>query len=327
MPSRCRLRQAVSRTTAQQEVSSHNAPASSDSEARAARLAALPFVPAGPRSGFVRGTGRSIRDVWSYRELLSSLVRRELKARYKDSSLGFVWSLLRPLAQLLIYYVALGKFLGAQRAIPDYAIFVFTGLTAWQLFSEVVTAGTGSVVANGGLVKKIYLPREVFPLSVVGSALFNFFVQLVILVIATFAVGSPPSGWRMLYFPLGALVLIVYATALAFLLSALNVYLRDIQHLVEILILVLFWTTPTVYSWQQAHHYLGNGLGGAIYDGNPLAASVLAFQQALWTAAPSGSLPSDLAPTLGWTLLVGVILLWVCQRVFARLQSNFAQEL
>ena len=71
----------------------------------------------------------------------------------------------------------LGKFLGAERSIPDYAIFVFTGLTAWQLFSEIVGAGTGSIVANGGLVKKIYLPREVFPLSVVGSALFNFLIQ------------------------------------------------------------------------------------------------------------------------------------------------------
>jgi ABC-2 type transport system permease protein len=296
-------------------------------EVRARHLATLPFAPAGPTSGFILGTLQSVRDVWSYRELLTSLVRRELKARYKDSSLGFVWSLMRPLAQLLIYYVALGKFLGAQRAIPEYAVFVFTGLTAWQLFSEIVLVGTGSIVANGGLVKKIYLPREVFPLSVVGSALFNFGIQLIVLFAATFAVGSPPWSWNLLYFPLGALVLIVYATAFAFLLSALNVYLRDIQYLVEILIMVLFWTTPTVYSWKQAHDQLGHGIGGAIYDGNPLTAGVLAFQKAFWMAAPKGALPDNLAPTLGWTLLVGVVLLWVCQRIFARLQSNFAQEL
>jgi ABC-type polysaccharide/polyol phosphate export permease len=299
----------------------------SPSETRAQRLADMPFLPAGPRAGFVRGTLQSLRDIWGYRELLSLLVRRELKARYKDSALGYIWSLMRPLAQLLIYYIALGKFLGAERSIPDYAIFVFTGLTAWQLFSEIVAAGTGSIVANGGLVKKIYLPREVFPLSVVGSALFNFAIQIVILVIATFAVGAPPSGTSLLYFPLGVLVLLIYSMALAFLFSALNVYLRDIQYLVEIMLMVLFWTAPIVYSWEQAHAHLGNGLAGHIYDANPLTASVLAFQRAFWVAGDSEPGPQGLAATLGWEILVGLGLLWACQRVFAKLQSNFAQEL
>ena len=85
---------------------------------RSERLAASPLLPAGPRPGFVMGTVQSLHDMWSYRELLSLLVHRELKARYKDSTLGFLWSLMRPLAQLIIYYIALGKFLGAQRAIP-----------------------------------------------------------------------------------------------------------------------------------------------------------------------------------------------------------------
>ncbi len=303
------------------------ADANSKSDARAAHLATLPFAPAGPRSGFVRGTAQSVRDVWAYRELLSSLVRRELKSRYKDSALGFFWTLMRPLVQLLIYYVVLGKFLGAQRGIPDYAVFVFTGLTAWQLFTEIVGGGTGSIVANGGLVKKIYLPREVFPLSVVGSALFNFCIQMVILVGATFAVGNPPTGLRLLYFPLGVAILLIYGTALAFLLSALNVYLRDVQYLVEIVLMVLFWTTPTVYSWEQAHGHLGNGLAGHIYDGNPLAAAVLGFQHAFWVAGDSRPAPHNLAGTLGWMILAGLVLLWLCQRVFARLQSSFAQEL
>ena len=113
---------------------------STEGDERSRRLAELSFQPTGQRHGFLRGSAQSLRDVWSYRELLSLLVKRELKARYKDSTLGFLWSLLRPLAQLLIYYVALGKFLGAERAIPDYAIFVFTGLTAWALFSEIVAA-------------------------------------------------------------------------------------------------------------------------------------------------------------------------------------------
>ncbi|HLZ37992.1 MAG TPA: ABC transporter permease [Mycobacteriales bacterium] len=296
---------------------------------RARRLAALPLEPAAPRAGFLHGTAQSVRDVVAYRELLGLLVRRELKARYKDSSLGFLWSLIHPLAQLLIYYVALGKFLGAERAIPDYAIFVFTGLTGWQLFTEIVNGGTGSILANGGLVKKIYLPREVFPLSVVGSALFSVAIQLGILVVATVLVGKPPTGAGLLYAPPALVVLLVYATAFAFLLSALNVYLRDIQYLVQIALMVMFWTAPIVYSWAQVHAALGEGLAATLYLSNPLAVATLALQRCFWEPGRTGAglFPDGLGWHLAAALAVGLVVLWLCQRVFALLQDNFAQEL
>ncbi|MHB1172989.1 MAG: ABC transporter permease, partial [Lacisediminihabitans sp.] len=116
-----------------------------------------PLVTAGPPRGWIIGTSYSIRAIWGHRELLGLLVRREIKARYKDSSLGLIWSLLRPLTQLLIYYVAIGKFLNAERSVPDFAIFVFTGLTIWTLFAEVLSGATTSIVANSGLIKKVYL--------------------------------------------------------------------------------------------------------------------------------------------------------------------------
>lgn len=294
---------------------------------RATDLAALPLRLAGPQTGFVTGTAQSLRDIWSYRELLVLLTRRELKSRYKDSSLGFVWSLIRPLAQLLIYYIALGKFLGAERAIPDYAVFVYTGLTAWQLFSEIVSSGTGSIVANGGLVKKIYLPREVFPLCTVGSALFNFVIQIGILVIACFAVGKPPTGTDLLYVPLALLVLLLFSVGLAFLLSALNVYLRDMQYLVEIGLMIGFWTAPTVYSWEQVHKVLGGGFLGQLYDLNPLSNVILAFQKAFWVAGNDRPAPPHIWLNLAILTGVGLVFLWLCQRVFSRLQNNFAQEL
>lgn len=295
--------------------------------ARARSLADQPLRPAGPRLGFVRGTANSISEVFRYRELLGLLVRRELKSRYKDSTLGFFWSLMRPLSQLLIYYVALGKFLGAERSIPDYAVFVFTGLTIWQLMFETVTSGTASIVTNGGLVKKIYLPREVFPLSMVGSALFNFGIQVLILIGATFLVGRPPWGHDLLYVPLALLVALLWSTAFAFLLSAINVYLRDVQYLVEIFLMVLFWTAPTVYSWEQVHHTLGNGLLGQLYDANPIVSIVLAFQRAFWVAGDNRPGPPHLWLNLVILAAIGFVLLWLFQRVFSRLQNNFAQEL
>lgn len=300
---------------------------STTTEERAAALAQQPMRPAGPTAGFFRGTAQSLRDILGQRELLGLLVRRELKARYKDSSLGFLWSLMRPLTLLLIYVIALGQFLGAARQVPQFAIFVYTGLTAWTLFNEIVLTGTGSIVANSGLIKKVYLPREVFPLSVVGSALFNFAVQMMILLVACAVVGDFPVGPRWGYFVLSFLVIIVYATALALVLSAVNVYLRDVQYLVEMGLMIIFWLSPIVYSWGMVHDRLEGGTLEQIYTANPITQAVLGFQRALWVAGDDQPFPDGLGTSLAICLAVGIVLLWLGQRAFARLQSNFAQEL
>jgi ABC-2 type transport system permease protein len=295
-------------------------------EARAAALAQEPLRPASPRASFASGTLQSLRDIHAHRELLGLLVKREVKARYKDSSLGFVWSLIRPLVLLLIYYVALGQFLGAARAIPDFAVFIYAGLTAWTLYSEILSLGTASIVANSGLIKKVYLPREVFPLSVVGSSLFNFGMQLVILVLAT-VLTEFPTGTRWLYFPLSLAVLLVWALAIALLLSAVNVYLRDVGYLVEIALQVFFWVSPIVYSWKLVSDYVAGTVWEALYLANPMTLVVMGFQKTFWVAGDTQPFPDQLGLRLGGMLVVGLVVLWVCQRVFARLQANFAQEM
>ena len=303
-----------------------------ESDARAARLAAEPLRAAGPRPGFIQGTVQSLRDIAGQGELLGLLVRRELKARYKDSILGFFWSLLKPLAMLVVYYVAIGKFLGAERipgrtdGVPDFAIFIFTGLTAWQLFSDIIVGGTGSIVANSGLIKKVYLPREVFPLSVIGAALFNFLIQASILVGATVLLNKFPTGDRWWYFVLALAVLVVFSTALALLLAAVNVYLRDVQYLIEIMIMILLWASPIIYAWKFVDAKL-DGLLQDLYTANPMTQVVLGFQRTFWVAGDDEPFPADLLQSLWITLGVSVVLLWLCQRVFSRLQANFAQEL
>jgi ABC-2 type transport system permease protein len=299
----------------------------SDPPSRTEALEALPLAQVGPPSGMVRGTLRSAAHVWEYRELLALLVRREIKVRYKDSILGLLWTLIRPLALLAVYYLALGKFLGAERAIPDFAIYIFTGLTGYQLFSEIVSGGTGSIVTNGGLVKKVYLPRDVFPLSAAGSAGFNFIVQFIVLVAATVLLGRAPWGERLLYLPLSISVLAVYGLAFAFVLAAVNVYLRDVQYIVEIILMVLFWATPTVYSWELARDAIGSELLANLYLANPVATAIFGLQRAMWVAGDGTDVPSALGARLGVMLVIGIVLLWLGQRVFSRLEGNFAQEL
>lgn len=286
-----------------------------------------PLTSAAPPRGLWAGTRHAFRAIWSNRELLNLLVRREIKSRYKDSSLGFAWSLIRPLAMLLIYYIAIGKFLQAERNIPDFAIYVFTGLTAWGLFSEVVGASTTSIVDNGGLVKKIYFPRELFPLSAVGSALFNFAIQFGILLVATFVLWRPPHLSALWLAPLSFLVLLLFSFALGLLLSALNVYLRDIQHLVDVVIMILFWASPVVYSYEMVHDALQGSWLEQIYLANPATVAVLGFQEGMWAGSTEVLYPDDLVLRLGIIGVVSLILIWVAQRIFARLEGNFAQEL
>ena len=294
---------------------------------RDAALSAEPLLPVGTRPGFLRGTTDSLRHVWAYRELLGLLTRREIKVRYKDSALGLLWSLIRPLAMLAVYYLAIGKFLGAQRAIPDFAVYIFTGLTAYALFSEIVSGCTGSILGNAGLVKKVFLPREVFPLSTVGSALFNFGVQIVVLAAATVLVGKVPGGERLLFLPLAVAVLFVWGTALGLVLAAVNVYLRDVQYLVEIGLTVLFWTTPTVYSWELVRNAMASPLLENLYLANPVAVAVLGMQRTFWVAGDATAIPTGLGTRLLVMLAIGTVFLWLAQRVFARLEGDFAQEL
>lgn len=303
-----------------------------DSDVRTSRLAAEPFRYAGPRQGFFRGTVQSVRDIIAERELLGLLVRRELRAKYKDSVLGFFWSLARPLAMLLVYYVAVGKFMGLEATprnplgIPDFAIFIFCGLTAWQLFSDIVTGATGSIVGNSGLIKKVYVPREVFPASVVGGALVNSAFQIVVLIGGTIVAGHFPTGSRWGYAALALCVLVAWASALGLLLSAVNVYLRDVQYLVEIFIMIFFWASPIIYAWRFVDDKI-DGIWQTLYVANPMTQVVLGFQRTFWVAGDAEPFPENLAGLLSVTLAVSLVLLWVAQRVFSRLQANFAQEL
>ncbi|HEV2887267.1 MAG TPA: ABC transporter permease, partial [Jatrophihabitans sp.] len=163
-----------------------------------------------PRS-FFSGFGETVVEVWQYRELLGNLIRKELKVKYKDSVLGFVWSLLLPLVQLAVYWLVIGKFLGAG-SIPAYGVYIFCGLAVWTLFSEILSTATTSIVFNAGLVKKVYFPRELFPLAATGAAVVNFLFQLVILLGAVLVAGVNTDKWpdpSELPLPLLGLVVLV----------------------------------------------------------------------------------------------------------------------
>ncbi|MCG7418133.1 ABC transporter permease [Microbacterium sp. ACRRU] len=303
-------------------------PSFSAENARFARLAAMPMRSVGvtPGLGFA-SLWTTLRDIFARREMLDLLVKRDIKARYKDSALGFVWALIRPLILLAIYFVVLGQFLGAARGIPDFAIFIFTGLTAMSLFQEIAVGGTGSIIANGGVVKKVYMPREIFPLAAAGSAVFNFGIQLAVLLVATLIAGKPPLHWEIVYALPSLAIILVYGVAFALFFSAVNVYLRDVQYLVEVVTMLLLWLSPVLYAWQMASQIIANPVLLEVYTNNPLTLAVLGFQRAFWVAGDTLAQPAHLVLRMAIALLIGVVLLVLSHRVFVRLQGNFAQEL
>lgn len=298
------------------------------SQLRFRRIAALPLQPVGAATGArPKDIAASIRDLVAHREMLDLLIRRDLKARYKDSTLGFFWSLARPLMQLAIYFVVVGQFLQAARGIPDFAVYIFAGLTIIGLFTEIVVGGTGSILANAGLVKKVYVPREVFPLASVGSALFNFCIQLTVLLAATLVVGAFPLHPEILYALPALAVVIVYGVACALLFSAINVYLRDVQYLVELGTMLLFWASPVVYSWEMVSNLITSPFWLNVYTNNPLTLAVIGFQEAFWVAGEDHPQPDNLLLRLAVAFLIGLALMIASHRVFLRMQGNFAQEL
>lgn len=271
------------------------------------------------------------REIFTNRSMLSLLVRRDIKSRYKDSSLGLVWTLVRPLTQLAIYFVVVGKFLGAERGIPDFAIYIFTGLTAYGLFSEIVSGGTASILSNAGLVKKVYVPRELFPLAATGTALFNFVIQLTILLGIVLLSGNFRLSWNLLYLVPAIITLISFGLALALVFSAWFVYLRDIGYFVEIAVMVLMWASPILYSWGMVRDVITNaGIPWLlqIYTANPVTLAVVGFQESIWGTTERGlPVPEHLMSQLCISAVVGLLCVIGAQRIFARLQGNFAQEL
>ena len=181
-------------------------------------------------------------ELWRARELFVFLVRKEIKVKYKNSVLGFLWSMLNPALTLAVFYVLFTFFL--PNGIPNFVIYMFSAMLVWNLFQTAVLTGTSTIVSNAAIVKKVAFPREILSLASVGSAFMFFLFQSIVLLVFMIAFWHRPD-WSALWLVIPALAaIIVFAAALAVFLSAVNVYLRDTQHLVEVILMAWFWAIP-----------------------------------------------------------------------------------
>ncbi|MDQ6617747.1 MAG: ABC transporter permease [Actinomycetota bacterium] len=293
------------------------------------------------------------RNIWRYRECLLALTRKELKVKYKNSVLGFLWSLLNPATSLLVFYVVFQLVL--RNGIPFFAIYLISGILVWNLFSVALPQCTGSIVTNAPIVKKVAFPREILALASVAAALVHFFLQCIVLLVFLGIFHRQPD-YAYLPLLLPALIALLLLTAgLGILLAAINVKLRDMQHLVDIGLQVWFWTTPIVYQYRLVRDNVtarvvnGNLVPAAggfkhlaflLWRLNPVTPIVLTFQRAIYgQTSPVGAdhkiihiLPDHAGQWWYlWQLLVvigfAMALLAFALMVFGRLEGNFAEDL
>ena len=267
----------------------------------------------------------NLKRLFDYRELLFNLTRKEVKVKYKNSFLGFVWSLVNPLMMLVVFYVAFGIIFTVRSAdMRYYAFYLMAGILPWNFMSQALSMGVGSVVNNGELVKKVYFPREVLPLSYLGSASFHFVLQEMMLLFFLVIFRVPMTPW-LLMFPLLMLLELVFIAGLTLLLSAWNVLFRDVTHFVEILLTAWFWMTPIVYPIAQIKDTLP-AWASQLYMLNPMTHIVLMWQRIVYNSPVNGprAYSLSLAGVLG-TVACASVLLLLGYYVFCRLEGRFVE--
>jgi ABC-2 type transport system permease protein len=288
---------------------------------------------AGQTDQLVRpGSGRGLLDVYGDRFLLKLLVRKEIKVRYRGSVLGLMWSYVKPLVQFLIYFVALGIFLNLQRGTPNYAIYLFAGIVLVNFFTESLSNATRSIVDNRDLIRKIYLPRELFPVSTVWVSAAHFLPQLLVLIGACLVVGWTPSILQLAAVGLIFLMVAVLATGLGLIFGAINVYFRDSENIVDMIVMVVTWASPVLYVWSMVERVMGPWFW--VYQLNPMTVAVEVFHWAFWEPTlKADQLVGDVMPPDLFTLwlpvaiVITLIVLFLGQFTFRRLAVHFAQEL
>ena len=276
-----------------------------------------------------------LRELIGVRQTLGDLVRKEMKVRYKSSILGMAWSMLNPLLYMAVFSLVFGIIL--PNSIPHYPVYILSGLLAWNLFSTSLNVGARAVVDNASLVTKVYFPREILPLSSVGTALVDGGLQTLVLLLFMLLFRSYHPGLNWLLLPLAIFVLLTFTSALAMFVAALNVRYRDTQYLLTIVLLIWFWLTPVVYPSGKlvGKHVFGLSVE-KLFMLNPIADVVFAFQRIFYgVVQPPGQpkpvlLPlsvGELAAVLAVVGVLSVVLLYLAWLTYFLRSGDFAEEL
>lgn len=253
------------------------------------------------------------KELYAYREMIFSLVRKDLRGRYKGSVLGFLWTFINPLFQLIIYTIAFSFILPS--AIEKYYLYLFVALIPWIFFSSSLQGGANSVMASQNLVTKIYFPREILPVSYVTSCFVNMLLTFIIIFLVVAVSGVGLNLWAVLCLPVIMLIEYMIALGLALLFSAVTVFFRDMEHILSIVTMAWIYMTPVLYPIET----ISDPEVQKLFYLNPMTSVIIAYRDILYYAkVPDFS-------TLLIALFFGVMSLILGELVFSRLKKRFAE--
>ncbi|MBS6510105.1 MAG: ABC transporter permease [Clostridiales bacterium] len=254
------------------------------------------------------------RELYNYRQMIFSLVKRDLRGRYKGSVFGFLWTFLNPLLQLVVYTFVFSFLLKSE--IENYYLFLFVALIPWLFFSTAITGGSGSVLHQSGMVTKIYFPREVLPISHVTSAFINMLYSFIVVFIVIIIARVPVSPVALLYLPIVMIVEYFLALGITMLVSAITVYFRDLEFILSIFMMAWQYLTPVMYSVDIVPEHLMK-----LFMLNPMTPITIAYRDILYYAkAPD---LSTLLLAIGMSAAFMLIGFWA----FGKLKKRFAEEM
>lgn len=255
----------------------------------------------------------SFKRVWEFKYLIYNLVVRDLKVKYKGSSLGFLWSLFNPLLMLAMYTVAFQYILKVQT--PNFPIFLFSAFLPWNFLNSSLQMGVVSITENSNLVKKVYFPREVLPFSIILVNLFHFFLTFLVLIPALLFF-HVKIGFPFLFLVVIIFFQSLFVLGLTLAVSAYNVYYKDVKHFMEVLLQLWFWATPIIWSIDR----IPEKYRTLIYL-NPLTSFIKAYRDTILY----NRFPSLLSIIL--FVCTGVLVFIIGLAIFHKKQRRFAEEI
>ncbi|MBR3254755.1 MAG: ABC transporter permease [Clostridia bacterium] len=256
---------------------------------------------------------KKMKELYIYRQFLKTSVKKEFRGKYKKSFFGVLWSFINPLLQLLIYALVFPFILKIQE--DNYVMFLFSALIPWNFFATTISQSTSVVVGNGGILKKVYFPREILPISIVISGAINFLISCIIIFVALIISGIGITA-NILWLPVILLVQCIITLAICFILSALTVYIRDLEYFINVLLQLWMYITPVLYTMSLIPAKFAK-----FFVLNPMVEIINAYRNIFYYQT---------APNLKALLIlagVGIVGLLIGYAIFKKLEKRFAEEL
>ena len=255
---------------------------------------------------------RDIREIIKYKEFLKSNVKKDVRGKYKGSFLGILWSFINPLLSVLVYAIVFHYIMRFK--IEHYLIYLIAGIIPWNFFTTALNTGMNSILFNADIIKKVYFPRIILPISSVSSCLINFLISCIIVVVFAFFSGVGISIYLLL-FPIIALIQYVFTLGVVFILSAIEIYVRDIEHIINFFVSMLFYVTPILYTTDYVPEQFK-----IILRINPMSYIIEAYHSIFYYK----TLPNMC--DLSIILILSIVVFFLGYKIFDKLQRGFAEE-